>query len=76
MRKGDLVLYIYAVELSRRLLARTAVGDEVHMHCTGVAKALLAQLPEPEVDAIIQRTGSASFTEFTITDVETLNGSS
>lgn len=72
VRKGDYVLYIYAVESSRRLLARTAVGDEVHMHCTGVGKALLAQLPEAEVDAILQRTGLPAFTAQTITDAAAL----
>src|SRR5690606_23948422 len=40
---GDSVLYIYAIESSRRLIARTAVGDLAHLHSTGVGKAILAQ---------------------------------
>lgn len=71
-RSGDYVLYIYAVESSRRLLARTAVGDEVNMHCTGVGKALLAQLPDAEVEAILERVGLPRFTKHTITDAAAL----
>ncbi len=32
IRDGDYVLYIYAIESSRRLIARTAVGDRAYLH--------------------------------------------
>ena len=38
------MLYIYAVESSRRLIARTAIGDRAFLHCTGVGKAILGRL--------------------------------
>jgi DNA-binding IclR family transcriptional regulator len=61
-------LYIYAIESPRRLLARTAVGDRVHPHCTSLGKAILAYLPEKDVEQIIAQLGLPSFTESTITD--------
>jgi DNA-binding IclR family transcriptional regulator len=72
IRQEDAALYIYAVESSHRLLARTAVGDRAPLHCTSVGKAMLAGLPEEEVDAILRRAGLPSFTSRTLTDVEAL----
>ncbi len=65
---GDDVLYIYAIETSNRLMARSAIGDRVQPHCTGVGKAILAALPQDQVEALIQRTGLPRFTENTFTD--------
>lgn len=65
---GDLALYIYAVESPRRLEARTAVGERAHLHCTSVGKAMLAHLPDSEIDAIIARRGLPVFTGNTISD--------
>jgi len=72
VKNGDYALYIYAVESSRRLLARTAVGDQVPMHCTSVGKAILAFLPEEEVKAILGRIGLPIFTENTIDGLNAL----
>ncbi|HEY64398.1 MAG TPA: IclR family transcriptional regulator [Caldilineae bacterium] len=69
---GDYGLYIYAIESPRRLLARTAVGERVALHCTSVGKAILSKLPIEEVEGIIQRVGLPRFTEATITDPDTL----
>lgn len=71
-REGEQCLYIYAVESPRRLLARTAVGDRMPMHCTSVGKAMLAFMPAQEVDEVIQRAGLPSATEHTITSRERL----
>jgi len=64
---GDYCLYIYAVESSHRLLARTAVGDRALLHCTSVGKAILAYLPEQQAAGIIGRAGLPAFTPHTIT---------
>jgi len=68
----DYCLYIYAVESPRRLLARTAVGDRVPLHCTSVGKAILAFLPAKEVEDIVDRVGLPPFTDATITDLDAL----
>ena len=65
---GNVSLYIYAIETSHRLLARSAVGDEVPLHCTSVGKAILAFLPPAEQERIIEEVGLPRFTENTITE--------
>jgi len=69
VRDGSQVLYIYAIESSTRLLARTAVGDRAPLHCTSVGKAILAYLPEAETLAMYGDDSDAltSFTSHTIT---------
>src|SRR5690606_1239181 len=72
VKDGDCVLYIYAVESSRRLLARSAVGDRAPMHCTAVGKSVLATLAPPEAEQIIARTGMPAFTPNTMTAFDAL----
>lgn len=72
VKDGDYALYIYAIESPQRLLARTAVGDRVPLHCTSVGKAIMASLPETEVDAIVGRVGLPAFTENTIDNLDDL----
>ncbi len=72
VRDGDYCLYIYAVESPRRLMARTAVGDRAHLHCTAVGKAILSALPEDDVRAIVQRAGLPASTNQTITRLDVL----
>ena len=69
----DAMLYIYAVESSDRLRARTAVGDRALSHCTAVGKAVLSQLPRKEVDALLDRTGMPRYTANTLTDRASLH---
>ena len=69
---GDQSLYIYALESPSRLLARTAVGDRVSLHCTSVGKAMLAAMPQDEVESIVTKQNLVSFTPNTITDLDAL----
>jgi IclR family transcriptional regulator, acetate operon repressor len=69
---GNYLLYVYAIESPRRLLARTAVGDRVPLHCTAIGKAILAYLPLEETGMIIQAVGLPPSTDSTITDMPTL----
>jgi len=69
---GMYCLYIYAVESPDRLMARTAVGERVLMHCTAVGKAILSFMNKEEIDAIIDQTGLEQFNERTITTREAL----
>jgi DNA-binding IclR family transcriptional regulator len=45
---------------------------QTHMHCTAAGKAILAHMPEAEVEEIIAEEGLPSYTSHTITDAETL----
>jgi DNA-binding IclR family transcriptional regulator len=69
---GDYCLYIYAIESSHRLLARSAIGERINLHCTSVGKAILAYLPKEDVAIIIERVGLPQCTANTITDVDRL----
>jgi len=48
------------------ITARTPVGGLFQPHCTAAGKAILAYLPQKEVDAIIKRNGMPRFTDYTI----------
>jgi DNA-binding IclR family transcriptional regulator len=72
VRDGRHVLYIYAIESSQRLVARTAVGERAEMHCTSVGKATLAFLPSQEVDRLYKDAILARYTANTIVDLGTL----
>lgn len=72
VRDGDSVLYIYAIESSQRLLARTAVGDRAPLYCTSVGKAVLSFLPEEEIAMLYSNGALRPFTPHTITDLDRL----
>ncbi len=65
---GNRLLYIYAIESSHRLEARSAIGDHAYFHSTAVGKAFLAFIPREERDRIIKETGLPSRTPQTIVD--------
>lgn len=49
------------------------IGKRMDMHCTGIGKAILAYLPESEVDAIIRKHGLARHNENTISSLRRLH---
>ena len=50
----------------------TEVGARVHLHSTGVGKALLAQLTDDRASKILELAGMPALTEHTITDLNVL----
>ncbi|WP_254533213.1 IclR family transcriptional regulator [Natrinema gelatinilyticum] len=50
----------------------TTVGNQVDLHVTAGGKAILANLPKPTVDEILDRRGLPRYTPNTITDREVL----
>lgn len=50
----------------------THIGKRVHLHTTAMGKAILSNLPESDVDEIIDRHGLPGVTEKTITDSDAL----
>jgi IclR family transcriptional regulator, acetate operon repressor len=70
--EGDVVVYVAQVPSRHSMRMFTEVGRRVQPHCTGVGKALLAQLPGKAVREIIGRTDMAAHTPHTITDPDTL----
>jgi len=66
---GDEVVYIAQVPSKHSMRMFTEVGRRVLPHCTGVGKALLAQLPEAQAKALLIRTGMPRHTPNTVTRV-------
>jgi IclR family acetate operon transcriptional repressor len=69
---GDKAVYIAQVPSKHSMRMFTEVGRRVDLHCTGVGKALLAQLPPPTALEIIRQTGMPARTKHSITDPDEL----
>lgn len=70
--EGDEAVYVAQVPSRHSMRMFTEVGRRVRPHCTGVGKALLAQLPESRVREILGRTGMEPQTPHTFTDPDAL----
>ena len=70
--EGDEVLYVAQVPSRHSMRMFTEVGRRVLPHCTGVGKALLAQLPEGDARALLERTGMPARTPHTRTEPDAL----
>lgn len=70
---GDHAEYVAQVPSSHAVRMFTEIGRRVELHCTGVGKALLAQLEAAEVDAIAQRVGLAAKTSHTLVTIADLH---
>lgn len=66
--EGDRVVYLAQVPSKHSMRMFTEVGRRVPVHCTAVGKALVAQLSEADVRAILARAGMAAQTPNTLTD--------
>ena len=72
MLEGDEIVYVAQVPSRHSMRMFTEVGRRVRPHCTAVGKALLAQLPDEQVQAIVRRTGMPEHTANTITQPDRL----
>lgn len=73
VREGDEIVYVHKVESdvsSMRMFSR--IGMRRPMYCTGVGKAILAELPEEEVERIWGASDIQAYTEHTIVTLERL----
>ncbi|MCW2760696.1 MAG: regulatory protein IclR [Marmoricola sp.] len=68
MLEGDSVVYVAQAPSPHSMRMFTEVGRRVLPHCTGVGKALLSQLTDDEVLAMVTRTGMPPLTPQTIVD--------
>lgn len=71
MDQGEMV-YVGKVEQPRALRISSRIGGRIPIHCTALGKVMLANMPEEEVEQIIQQKGLKRFTGNTITDKERL----
>jgi IclR family acetate operon transcriptional repressor len=69
---GDRAVYIAQVPSKHSMRMFTEVGRRVDLHCTGVGKSLLAQLPPATALELVRQTGMPARTEHSITDPDKL----
>jgi IclR family transcriptional regulator, acetate operon repressor len=72
MLEGDACVYVAQVPSPQSMRMFTEVGRRVFVHCTGVGKAVLAQLPDATVREIVRRVGMPAQTDHSITDPDAL----
>jgi IclR family acetate operon transcriptional repressor len=72
MLEGDRCVYVAQVPSPQSMRMFTELGRLVMLHCTGVGKAILSDLPDSEVLAIVRRTGLPARTEHTLTSADAL----
>ena len=68
----DMAVYVAQASSSHSMRMFTELGRRVYCHCTGVGKAVLAQLPDSTVREIVDRVGMPPATDASITDLEVL----
>ncbi|MFD1600896.1 IclR family transcriptional regulator [Halobellus rarus] len=66
-------IYVYGRGGDNDINVNTILGTQDHMHYNSGGKAILAHLPEADVDRIVERHGLPARTENTITDRERLD---
>lgn len=73
VEQQEQLIYIYKAEGEQAIRVVSDVGYQGNFHCTGLGKAILAQLPEQKVDNVFKRDGLEQKTKNTITSKERLN---
>ncbi len=66
------VVYLSQIECHQMMRAHAMPGGRAPLHCSGVAKALLASLPEAEAEALLGRRPLSRRTERTLTTLKQL----
>lgn len=67
---GDSAIFLDRAEANRSLRMRSAPGDRLPLYCTGVGKAILSQLPEDRIRAILGAAPLPKINESTLTEPE------
>lgn len=65
-REGDHVVYLAQVPSPYSMRMFTEVGRRVHLHCTAVGKALVAESDDDAVRDLLGRTGMTRYTDSTL----------
>ncbi len=68
----NMAVYIEILESNHAFKISAQIGGRDYPHCTSLGKAILAFLPDQEVEAIAAATGLPRLTDRTITSIERL----
>lgn len=69
---GGRAVFLHTTSGSKMGWAHEQLGNRLYLHDTAVGKAILAELPDPRIDQILDRWGLPGETENTITDRDAL----
>ncbi len=69
--EGGEVVYVDKYDGRHAVRMYSRIGNVAPLHCTGVGKVLLADLPETELHSLIDRIEFTPYTANTITDADT-----
>ena len=70
VRENNEIVYVDKVEADNTIRMASTIGRRSPLYSTSVGKAILAQLPDEEVEKIWNSSKIEKLTEFTITDLE------
>lgn len=68
VEEGGLGVVLDSVQGEKAVPADIDPGTHVHLHASALGKAILAQLPDDEVDDVVDTHGLPAYTDETITD--------
>jgi DNA-binding IclR family transcriptional regulator len=71
--RDNRVIYLHTVQSSGPVVVRISVGSEVNAHSTALGKALLSELDNAAVKAVLGRAPYAQFTAHTLTQWSALS---
>ncbi len=69
---GSEVIYVDKFESTGTVRMYSSIGASAPLHCTSVAKAILAHLPRPQLDGLLHDIEFTKHTDSTITTMEDL----
>lgn len=72
IQDGSEIIYIDKIESMATIKVDLAIGKRLPMYCTGLGKAILAWLPEEEVDLLLQEEHFTAHTANTVTSLNEL----
>lgn len=71
---GEEIIYVARVPARRILSISLSIGTRLPAYCTSMGRVLLAAMPQPELDAYLERVQLRRRTAHTVTDKERLRG--
>lgn len=72
VEENGMGVFLFSAAGHNALPLDTDTGTQIHLHASGLGKAILAHLSDERVETVIGRHGLPAYTDETITDAETL----
>ena len=70
VREGVEIVYIDKVESENKIRMHSRIGSRGPLYCTSVGKAIMAYLPEEEMEKVWEKSNVEKLTKYTITELD------